>query len=60
MLRIHHQMLDTFLHYQAKYVLSCALMMLSSMYVVTLTQESERLLQLLFQGNESYSIITQK
>jgi len=53
-------MLDTFLHYQAKYVLSCALMMLSSMYVVTLTQESERLLQLLFQGNESYSIITQK
>jgi hypothetical protein len=36
------------------------LMLLSSMYVVPLTQESEHLLQLLFQGNETYIIITLK
>jgi len=30
-------MLNIFPHYEAEYVLSCALMLLSSMYVMTLT-----------------------
>lgn len=54
LLRTLHEKLYTSLQYQQKNLLTCALTLLSPLYVVSLTH----LLQLLLQGMESDSIVT--
>ena len=56
LLRMLHQVLNTFLHYLPKYLLSCALTTLSPLYVVPLTQESENILRLLLHSVQFYSL----